>query len=130
MARQTKGTPQEADKHIGHRLHVRRKLMGVSQDQLAKRVGLTFQQIQKYERGTNRISAGRLFYFSKILGVPITYFYDGFEDDTQQSFEGLPHSVYESDEAIAVLEAFFAIEPKEMREATLRLVKATAGYPL
>ena len=122
MTRQTKGKPQDADKHIGHRLHVRRKLMGISQDRLAKLVGLTFQQIQKYERGINRISAGRLYHFSKILGVPVTYFYDGFENDTPQSFEGLPHSVYESDEAIAVLKAFFAIEPEEKRKATLRFI--------
>src|SRR4051812_16255430 len=76
QTRKTKGTPDPVDVHVGQRLRVRRSLMGLSQEKLAESIGLTFQQIQKYERGMNRISAGRLYQFSKILDVPVTYFYD------------------------------------------------------
>ena len=68
--RKTKGTPDSVDVHVGQRLRVRRSLLGMSQEKLAEAIGLTFQQIQKYERGVNRVSAGRLFQFSKILDVP------------------------------------------------------------
>ena len=77
-ARKTKGTPDPVDVHVGQRLRVRRSLLGLSQEKLADSIGLTFQQIQKYERGMNRISAGRLYQFSKILDVPVAYFYDQF----------------------------------------------------
>ena len=65
------------DSHIGRRLRLRRTLMGLSQEKLGEAMGLSFQQVQKYERGTNRIGASRLFELSKILSVPVTYFYDG-----------------------------------------------------
>ena len=63
----TKGVPDVVDKHVGKRLKIRRSLLGLSQEKLAEAAGITFQQIQKYEHGTNRISAGRLFKFSEIL---------------------------------------------------------------
>lgn len=76
--RNTKGKADPVDVHVGNRLRVRRTLLGVSQEKLAKDIGLTFQQIQKYERGMNRISAGRLYQFSKILNVPLDYFFNQF----------------------------------------------------
>lgn len=75
--RKTKGVPDYVDKHVGTQLRARRSFMGISQEKLADAVGITFQQIQKYERGANRVSAGRLFSFSQILDVPVNYFYDG-----------------------------------------------------
>lgn len=75
--RKTKGKVDEIDVHVGSRLKVRRSLLGLSQEKLAKTIGLTFQQIQKYERGLNRISAGRLYIFALILEVPVAYFYEG-----------------------------------------------------
>ena len=75
--RKTKGTADEIDKHVGLRIRNRRVLMGLSQEKLADAVGVTFQQVQKYERGTNRVSASRLYTFSKILGVKIDFFYSG-----------------------------------------------------
>lgn len=71
-----KGGPDPVDIHVGLRLRMRRSILGISQDKLAKSVGLTFQQIQKYERGTNRVSAGRLYQFAKLLDVPVIYFYE------------------------------------------------------
>ena len=83
--RKTKGSPDEVDIHVGQRLRIRRSLLGMSQEKLAEAVGITFQQIQKYERGTNRVSAGRLFQFSRILDIPVTYFYDQFVASTPSS---------------------------------------------
>lgn len=78
--KRTKGRPDYVDVHVGEQLKARYKLIGMSQDQLAKHVGLTFQQIQKYSTGVNRISAGRLYAFANILEVPVTYFYEGLDD--------------------------------------------------
>ena len=71
--------PDPIDKHVGNRIRLRRLDIGCSQTKLAKAVGVTFQQVQKYEKGTNRIAASRLYKLAKILGVPITFFFDGLE---------------------------------------------------
>lgn len=81
MTRKTKGTPDEIDAAVGDRLRVFRKDMGLSQTELGNKIGLTFQQIQKYERGLNRIAAGRLYKFSVIFGVSV----DGFFPDTDSA---------------------------------------------
>src|SRR5215469_3272135 len=65
------------DSQVGNRLRLRRMIMGLSQEKLGERVGLTFQQIQKYEKGLNRIGAGRLFELAHVLGVSVNYFYEG-----------------------------------------------------
>lgn len=67
----------EVDAHVGRRLRRRRSALGISQEQLGAALGLTFQQVQKYEKGQNRISAGRLYRIAGILSVPVQYFYDG-----------------------------------------------------
>src|SRR5690349_23059424 len=68
--------PNDVDAHVGSRLRQRRMLLGISQEQLAEMLGLTFQQVQKYERGTNRVSASRLFQLARALDTPITWFFD------------------------------------------------------
>ena len=78
--RMTKPELNKIDVHVGARLRQKRQLMGLSQERLGQQVGLTFQQIQKYERGTNRISASRLWQLAKLMGVPVGYFYDDFAD--------------------------------------------------
>jgi transcriptional regulator with XRE-family HTH domain len=75
-ARTEEGEPDPIDKHVGARLRLRRTLMGLSQTELAKAVGLTFQQVQKYESGANRISASRLYHISEALDVPVSFFFD------------------------------------------------------
>ncbi|MEQ9664407.1 MAG: helix-turn-helix transcriptional regulator [Phycisphaerales bacterium] len=80
--------PDPVDVHVGKRMRQRRTLMGMSQERLAEAFGVSFQQVQKYERGTNRISASRLHLLSKILDVPVSYF-----------FEGLPEQVSDMDDA-------------------------------
>src|SRR5580658_9157585 len=73
------------DVHVGKQLRMQRIVMGLSQEALAKAVGITFQQVQKYERGINRMSASRLFDFGKVLGVPVSYFFEGFAGTTEHN---------------------------------------------
>ncbi|MCD8497914.1 MAG: helix-turn-helix domain-containing protein [Alphaproteobacteria bacterium] len=142
--RKTKGTPDNVDVHVGQRLRIRRSLLGMSQEKLAEAIGLTFQQIQKYERGTNRVSAGRLYQFSKILGVPIAYFYEqfgepfnqkevaqtGLSDQDQDGFEG-PGSDQEPDlmkrrETIDLVRSYYSIQDPKIRKDMLKLMKSMA----
>lgn len=75
MSRKTKGTPDEIDVYVGQKIKTRRSLLGLSQEKLGEAVGLTFQQIQKYERGHNRVAPGRLWKIAKALGVSVIYFF-------------------------------------------------------
>lgn len=79
------GDPNPVDVHIGKRLRMRREVLGFSQEKLASMLGLTFQQVQKYERGTNRIGGSRLWDISQILGVDISFFYQEMDKDTRLS---------------------------------------------
>ena len=83
----TKKVPNPIDVHVGSRLRMRRMLMGLSQEKLGDSLKVTFQQIQKYEKGSNRISASRLFEISGILDVSLQFFFDGIKDygGTKQS---------------------------------------------
>ncbi len=138
--KKTKGTPDTVDVHVGNRLRVRRSLMGLSQEKLAEAIGITFQQIQKYERGVNRISAGRLFQFSKILDVPVAYFYDqiaqgsndrgpyaaqGMADNGQEAFEN-DGDVMQKKETIDLVRVYYSIEDPAKRKEILRFIKTMA----
>jgi transcriptional regulator with XRE-family HTH domain len=76
------------DSHVGNRIKLRRTLLGISQERLGEQLGVTFQQVQKYERGVNRVSASRLFDLSRILDVPISFFYDDMPEMLAQSYGG------------------------------------------
>ncbi|MBV1837378.1 helix-turn-helix domain-containing protein [Acetobacter estunensis] len=79
------------DAHVGARIRLRRTMLGLSQEKLGEAIGLTFQQVQKYERGTNRVSASRLFDIARVLDVPIGFFYDDMmREDGQESAEASP----------------------------------------
>lgn len=78
---ETKKGPNPVDVHVGRRVRIRRVLCGMSQTALAEQLGLTFQQLQKYESGANRISASRLWHIAQILDVPIAWFFMGIDDD-------------------------------------------------
>lgn len=77
-----RGSPESwsVDTHVGQRVRIRRTILGMSQEKLGEAIGLTFQQVQKYERGANRISAGTLYRLSQVLNIPVSYFFDGYED--------------------------------------------------
>src|ERR1700742_5088351 len=93
VCRVPKKQANPVDIQVGNRVRIRRMLIGMSQERLGDLLGLTFQQVQKYEKGVNRIGAGRLFEVSRILGVPIDFFYDGVAaslDDKSASAETAP----------------------------------------
>jgi transcriptional regulator with XRE-family HTH domain len=82
--------PNFIDVHVGNRIRVRRQLIGMSQEKLGELLGITFQQVQKYEKGSNRISASRLFYAAKTLGVPVQFFFDDLPGLEEQGGFGEP----------------------------------------
>src|SRR6202007_573631 len=94
--------PNPIDVHVGSRVRLRRNMLGLSQEKLGEAIGLTFQQVQKYERGANRIGASRILAVSRVLDVPVSFFYDdtdpvrapaipsGFEESPQEGFESDP----------------------------------------
>src|SRR5271167_5248440 len=82
--------PSPIDVHVGSRIRLRRTLMGMSQERLGEALGLTFQQVQKYERGVNRVGASRLFDLSRVLDVPISFFFDDMPDSLAANFGGQP----------------------------------------
>ena len=95
----TRRDPNFVDVHVGSRMRMRRQLVGMSQEKLGELLGITFQQVQKYEKGSNRISASRLFYAAKILGVPVQAFFEdlpGTEGDTGFSEPSEENSVMSS----------------------------------
>lgn len=123
------------DTHVGSRLRQRRALLGMSQTDLGKAVGLTFQQVQKYERGFNRISSSRLFEFSKVLDVPVAHFFDGMDASvgTTKRKPGRPKSVDKSPdtlntkrETLELVRAYYKIRSKSLRTKTLDLIQALA----
>jgi transcriptional regulator with XRE-family HTH domain len=135
--KKTKGTPDLIDVHVGQRLRVRRSLLGLSQEKLAEAIGLTFQQIQKYERGVNRVSAGRLYQFSKVLDVPITYFYEqivgaatptrssmAFSDNDQEGF--MHDNIMQNKETLELLRVYYSIKDQETRKDILKFIKSMA----
>jgi transcriptional regulator with XRE-family HTH domain len=120
------------DAHVGHRVRLRRMLVGMSQERLGELLGLTFQQVQKYEKGINRIGAGRLFEVAGILGVPISYFYEDVDSgNTAGGFaEGEePPPVMEflsSGEGLQLSLAFMRIKDVKVRRRILELVRSLA----
>jgi len=83
-ARRSTSRTQDIDRHVGARIRERRIMLGLTQQQLADLIGVTYQQAHKYERGINRVSAGRLFEVAQVLGVPVSYFFDGLEQGSER----------------------------------------------
>ena len=132
--------PNPVDIHVGSRLKLRRVLIGMSQDQMGKALGLTFQQIQKYERGINRMGASRLFQMSKLLNVPITWFFDelpdtglqrmGFNETPQEIWEDAPTppsmeaEILQKRETLDLVRAYYNIRDPKQRRKVLELLKS------
>jgi transcriptional regulator with XRE-family HTH domain len=112
------------DLHVGQQLRARRKTLGLSQELLATRVGVTFQQMQKYEKGTNRISASRLFDIAQALSVPVSYFFEGLTTHDTDPDDVI---AVNSDE-IALLTAFRAAR-QETRNHLIALAEASGEQP-
>src|SRR6516164_66139 len=82
--KRTTSRTQDIDRHVGARIRERRIMLGLTQQQLADLIGVTYQQAHKYERGINRVSAGRLFEVAQVLGVPVSHFFDGLEQGSER----------------------------------------------
>lgn len=126
--------PSGIDRVVGQRIRWRRKELKLTQEKLGEQLGLTFQQVQKYEKGVNRISAGRLFELSTVMGVPVTYFFDGAES----FLDGGAVAVAEGDgedaqapvitsEVLDLIAAFQKIEDQSLRKSLLATVQAAAS---
>ncbi|MCS0494975.1 helix-turn-helix domain-containing protein [Ancylobacter mangrovi] len=130
----TKKSPNPIDKHVGSRVRMRRMMVGMSQEKLGENLGITFQQIQKYEKGTNRIGASRLQNISNVLGVPVSFFFDGaptvgagpagFAEDASPAFVS---DFLATSEGIALTRAFLKITDSKVRRRIVDLVEALAG---
>ena len=119
--------PHPVDLHVGVRIRMRRKEMGVSQERLADSLGITFQQVQKYERGANRVSASKLWEIASALKTPVAYFYDGLGD--REAVTGQRDAAQEfllSTEGIELMAAFPRIVGPAIRRKIVELVRVVA----
>lgn len=136
-------SPSPVDIHVGGRLRQLRALCGLSQEKLGEALGLTFQQVQKYERGQNRIAASRLFDVSRILNVPVAYFFEGYESqayreagetealrfadsEVQAAYEPQNSDLMTKKETLDLVRAYYKIEEPDIRRKVLELVKSMA----
>jgi transcriptional regulator with XRE-family HTH domain len=121
------------DKHVGNQVRNRRLMLGMSQEKLGERLGLTFQQVQKYEKGVNRVGAGRLFDLARILEIGLLYFYDGLLDPTSgrpgfaEPEVPAPSPPERTPETAQLLAAFSRIRDPKVRRRILELVRSLAG---
>ena len=136
--RRVPGVSDPIDVHVGSRVRLRRTLLGLSQERLGEAVGLTFQQIQKYERGANRIGASRMYDLAHVLDVPVSFFFDDMPDDVKQR-DAAPVNVAVDDEAtgaepnplnrretLELVRAYYRISSARVRKRMFELVKAVA----
>ena len=130
-----KSSPDPVDIHVGARVRLRRTLLGMSQEKLGKALGLTFQQVQKYERGANRIGSSRLFQLSKILDVPVSFFFDEMAPETTRKADGMAEGnkqVFEVDklsrrETLELVRAYYKITDPSVRKKIFEMVKAVGN---
>ncbi|MFA4950625.1 helix-turn-helix domain-containing protein [Brevundimonas sp.] len=105
----------DIDLHLGRRLRRRRRLLGLTQQQLATQVGIRFQQIQKYECGANRISAARLWQLAEALESPVSYFYDGLEDAIERGGSGQGGEMFSRKETLDLIQAYYQLDERPRR---------------
>jgi transcriptional regulator with XRE-family HTH domain len=133
----TKKAPNPIDKHVGSRVRMRRMMLGMSQEKLGDALTLTFQQVQKYEKGTNRIGASRLQQISLILQVPVAFFFEGAPHLADggimvENLETAPSPTYVSDflatsDGLSLTKAFMRIPDPKLRRRIVDLVQQIAG---
>ena len=132
------GVPNPVDVHVGARVRLRRTLLGMSQEKLGESLGLTFQQVQKYERGFNRIGASRLYDIARILDVPVAFFFDDMSDDVSNQAPsqilGLEEDAAEFErdplakrESLEFVRAYYKISDPALRKRVFDFVKALAA---
>ena len=125
-------TPHPIDVHVGSRVRLRRMLTGISQEKLGEALGLTFQQVQKYEKGANRISASRLYEIAAFLDVSVEFFFEGVESVTELSVPGMKEAGDQTDsvmqfvkssEGLKLNASFSKIKKDDVRKGLVELVK-------
>ncbi|MFO1184828.1 MAG: helix-turn-helix transcriptional regulator [Bauldia sp.] len=126
--------PNPVDIHVGSRVRLRRMMIGMSQEKLGDSLGITFQQIQKYEKGTNRVGASRLQHIAAILGVPVSFFFE--DAPVVEGGKAVPEDTHAtsaivdflaSTEGLQLNRAFSRIEDQRVRRRVVDLVRALAG---
>jgi transcriptional regulator with XRE-family HTH domain len=117
--------PNPIDRHVGMRVRMRRMMLGISQEKLGERLGLTFQQVQKYEKGINRIGASRLMQMSGILGVPVSFFFEDAPSEAQLMDGDLttPGALLVVPGAIQLLQAYSRIEDPGVRRSLVNIAE-------
>mgnify|MGYP006425132867 CR=1 FL=1 len=126
--------PNPVDVHVGQRLRQRRVLAGLSQEKLARMVGITFQQVQKYERGANRVVASRLYQLANVLDVPVSYFFEdmseeaapetGKPEESLISPDALSHDIMAERETLELVRTYYSIENEQIRRRAFELLRA------
>ena len=131
--------PSLIDVHVGSRIRLRRTLLGMSQERLGEALGLTFQQVQKYERGVNRVSASRLFDLSRVLDVPISFFFDDMPDALAAAYgtqpqrrvagfaeaqDGFGDDSLNRRETLELVRAYYRITDTALRKKVFKLIKS------
>lgn len=131
-------SPDPIDVHVGSRVKLRRGLMNMSQSSLAEMLGITFQQVQKYERGANRVSASRLFHLGQILDVPVEFFFDGFNaikpgqaygfaESKQEDFTWLENEggdLMERKETLELVRTYYQVQDEAVRKNFVKMLKS------
>nr|CAD6616368.1 XRE family transcriptional regulator [Rhizobium sp. Khangiran2] len=132
---ENKKKPNPIDIHVGSRIRLRRTMLGMSQEKLGESLGITFQQIQKYEKGTNRVGASRLQNISSILNVPVSFFFEDAPGENRASRAGMEEAsssnfvvdFLSSSEGLQLNRAFVKISDPKVRRRIVDLVKALAA---
>ena len=124
-------TPNPVDLYVGGRIRLRRRTLGVSQEKLAEDLGLTFQQVQKYERGANRVSASKLYEIARSLSVPVALFFEGLNDPVsggvaEPGADAILHDFLMTSEGVELASLFPMIRRPRIRRRILDLVRAMA----
>ena len=133
MPKVTPRGPNPIDIHVGSRVRLRRQLLKMSQEKLGDELGVTFQQIQKYERGANRVGASRLYRLSRALDVPVQFFFEGLVDETPIAgvAEGdqtpIVYDFIQSSDGVTLAESFSRIKDGKVRRRVLELVRTLAS---
>src|SRR5947209_16921953 len=134
--RQKSDKPNPIDVQVGSRVRLRRNMLGLSQEKLGESIGLTFQQVQKYERGANRIGASRLHELSRVMDVPVSFFFDDVDPVRAPAIPGgfsePPAEAFDSDplrrrETIELVGAYYRIDDPTLRRRLFDLARALAG---
>jgi|TARA_R110000751_G_scaffold54285_4_gene116884 transcriptional regulator with XRE-family HTH domain len=134
------GKPNPVDIHVGARVRLRRTLLGMSQEKLGEAIGLTFQQVQKYERGANRVGASRLYDLSRVLEVPVSFFFDDMPDEIStksvherremsESPDPFDNDPMNRRETLELVRAYYRITDPVQRKRVFELVKAMGVLP-